>query len=147
MKNSVILLPNFHVRCQEVVKFLLTSHVKIRQDDNIKKCISKISIFPRIIRYDTIYRYWIDISIFSIYRSITSSWSHNSKQLVWMTHSRCFPSSRVARGRPGKASRGRRRRPLAVINNLSLAVGHSCCRGHRPSRPRPWPRPSRDGSD
>jgi len=34
--------------------------------------ISKISIFPRVIRCDTIYRYRTDISIFSIYRNITS---------------------------------------------------------------------------
>jgi len=34
--------------------------------------IAKISIFPRVIRHDTIYRYRIDISIFSIYRSSTT---------------------------------------------------------------------------
>ena len=97
MKNSVILLPKFHVRCQEVVKLslklsltlsltvkvsmkfhdFLTPHVKSRQDDTVYQKadsgISKISIFPRAIRYDTTYRYSIDISIFSIYRSITNS--------------------------------------------------------------------------
>ena len=48
MKNSVVLLPHFHVWCQAVVK--------IRQDDIYEKVgisvytgISKISIFPEVI--------------------------------------------------------------------------------------------------
>ena len=40
---------------------------------NFGKIVYQISIFPPTIRYDTIYRYQIDISICSTYRSSTTS--------------------------------------------------------------------------
>jgi len=43
--------------------------------------ISKISIFPLAIRYGTIYRYRIDISIFQIYRSSTVR--HQTVSVTW----------------------------------------------------------------
>jgi len=55
--------------------------MKIRLNDISKFDIAiyrKISIFLPAIRHDTIYRYRIDISIFSIYRYSTSRLRHLS---------------------------------------------------------------------
>jgi len=80
MKNSVILLPNFHARCQEVVKFSLKLSSKLSLTVKVLRKVSiKISRLLDSTRENsarrhikksiTVYRY---ISIFSTYRSITS---------------------------------------------------------------------------
>ena len=124
MKNAVILLSNFHMWCQEVVKFSLeflfieTFTVIESFDESFdenyttswhhtwkfdKKIISNSryryienSIFCRW--YDTIYRYRIDISIPSIYRSITNVLLCVQ---IAVTHSsaRCYFSTQISTDR------------------------------------------------
>ena len=106
MKNSVILLPNFHVWCQEVVKFSLKLSLKLSPTVKVSMKVSmKISrlldtrkfgktIYQKVVvtavyrkfryfrgRYDTIrYIYGYRIDIISIYRSITTVQRHGA---VW----------------------------------------------------------------
>jgi len=133
MKNSMILLPNFHVwmgvvsRSREILietfiakvsqwKFQWKSHdfliphlknsARMIYQKSINTGILKISTFPRAIRYDMIYRYRIDISIFSIYRSITnfglSRHTGVSVARRWRTHDVSYPINqrdlRIAHG-------------------------------------------------
>ena len=87
--NSVILLPNFHVWCQEVAKFSLKFSLSVKVSMKISRILDTTrensarrskSRYRYIENFDisagdtirTTYRYRIAIAIFSIHRSITS---------------------------------------------------------------------------